>query len=123
MRAIDECLSELAESFPRLADVPASLTDEELLDVIGEAVLDVGRGLPVSIPEDLADQGETLRSAPSWRRLMELLQEWNESLEDPSLSQGELEYLALGMLWQNLLIAEYRKRRLERGGLFWPLLA
>lgn len=107
-------LAALLEEHPNLASTTRRLSTETLTQYLLDAHSELVSGVPVHPPDEFVrDTWESI-SEQEWQTLMEELNEWKLSLEPPvngALSPEDLRLLAVGLLWETVLISEFAQRR------------
>ena len=108
-----DCILDLLRDWPSLSRFAAVLSDRELIETILTVGFHLGSGLRADAPSPFVSEARQLLSCSDSSRLRSVLRQWNKSLGPSTrtvLSSGQLEPVAIALLWQTCLICEYADR-------------
>ena len=101
---------------PSLTCLGQDLSTEDLIQLTATVQYESDAGKPVRSPKEFILEAKRVIPQKIWRQLATLLEKWHStsrSQGENRLSIKELEYLAMGLLWQTLLITECQCRHAE----------
>lgn len=115
VKDIENLLGTLTRDHPEPQQLTHGLSDAELLQVISQLGDSLSQNVPIWAPEELAARVQEMVPSKRWRAVIQNLKQWDylcSELGDLPLSDSEWDQLGLTLLWETLLINEYKRREL-----------
>ena len=110
---LSKLLCGLLARYPSLMQFVTGASDEDFIMVSASAQHNLTHGIPINPPTKFVRQARQLIPQDEWRNLQDFLRDWSSPYTTPDnrpLESPALIYMALGLLWQTLLLNEWQSR-------------
>ena len=110
---LGELLSGLLTRYPSLMQSVTGVSDKDFTMASARAQYNLAHGIPINPPTRFVREARQLIPQDEWRNLQDFLRDWSSlhmAPDNPPLESPALIYMALGLLWQTLLLNEWQSR-------------
>ena len=109
---LSKLLSGLLARYPSLMQFVTGVSDEDFTMVSASAQHNLTHGIPINPPTKFVRLARHLIPKDEWRNVQDFLQDWSLYMapDNRPLESSALIYMALGLLWQTLLLNEWQSR-------------
>ena len=110
---LSKLLSGLLARYPSLMQFVTGVSDEDFTLLSSSAQYNLTHGIPINPPTKFVRRARQLIPRGEWRKLQDFLRDWSSLYMAPDnrpLESPALVYMALGLLWQTLLLNEWQSR-------------